>query len=136
MAPPEHERGNVKVALSNAIVGLLHDYTGRGPTRARAYYDGDLVVVMCRDTMTTAEAQLAQSGEGEFVLRLRRKVQATMSEDAVEAVEAITGRQVIAFMSDNHLEPDVAAEVFLLAREEGDGGPSAREGDGHASAEE
>jgi uncharacterized protein YbcI len=130
MATPESERGNVKVALSNAVVGLMHDYTGRGPTRARTYYDGDLVVVVLRDTMTTAEVQLAQAGQGEFVLTLRRKVQATMSEDAVAAVEEITGREVIAFMSDNHLEPDIAAEVFLLARsgaEDAAGRPPAQE---------
>jgi len=103
------------VSLSNAIVGLMHDYTGRGPSRARAYLDGDLAVVVLRETMTTAEISLAEGGEGQFVLNMRRKLQATMSEDAINAVEAVTGRKVIAFMSDNHLDPDIAAEVFLLA---------------------
>jgi hypothetical protein len=31
-----------------------------------------------------------------------------------EAVEALTGRKVVAFMSANHINPDVAAEVFVL----------------------
>jgi uncharacterized protein YbcI len=37
-----------------------------------------------------------------------------MREDLVAAVEALTGRSVLAFMSDNHIEPDLACEVFVL----------------------
>jgi hypothetical protein len=29
-------------------------------------------------------------------------------------VEEITGRKVIAFLSDNHLDPDIAVESFVL----------------------
>jgi hypothetical protein len=29
-------------------------------------------------------------------------------------VEALTGRKVIAFMSDNHVEPDMAVEIFVV----------------------
>jgi hypothetical protein len=38
----------------------------------------------------------------------------TMRADLVAGVEMITGRTVIAFLSDNHLEPDVAIESFVL----------------------
>jgi len=37
-----------------------------------------------------------------------------MTEECSEAVEEITGRKVIAFMSANHVEPDLAAEIFIL----------------------
>ena len=30
-------------------------------------------------------------------------------------IEALTGRKVIGFMSDNHIDPDLAVEVFVLA---------------------
>ena len=29
-------------------------------------------------------------------------------------VERLTGRTVIGFMSDNHIDPDIAVEVFIL----------------------
>jgi uncharacterized protein YbcI len=32
-----------------------------------------------------------------------------------DAVEEITGRKVIAFMSQVHLDPDMAAEIFVLS---------------------
>jgi uncharacterized protein YbcI len=37
-----------------------------------------------------------------------------MREDLVTAVEMIAERKVIAFMSDNHIDPDMAVEVFVL----------------------
>jgi hypothetical protein len=37
-----------------------------------------------------------------------------MRGDLVAAVEGLTRRRVIAFMSDNHIEPDIATESFLL----------------------
>jgi hypothetical protein len=38
-------------------------------------------------------------------------------------IEQLTGRTVIGFMSDNHIDPDLAVEVFIL--EPGRGGPRA-----------
>lgn len=40
-----------------------------------------------------------------------------------DAVEDITGRTVIAFMSQVHFDPDMAAEVFVLAPQADDGAP-------------
>ena len=45
---------------------------------------------------------------------MRHRFQLAMREDLVGAVELATERKVIAFMSDNHIDPDMAAEVFVL----------------------
>jgi uncharacterized protein YbcI len=37
-----------------------------------------------------------------------------MRPELVSGVKALTGRRVIAFMSDNHIDPDVAVETFVL----------------------
>jgi hypothetical protein len=37
-----------------------------------------------------------------------------MRSDCIAAIEALTDRTVTAFMSANHIEPDLAAEVFVL----------------------
>ena len=39
-----------------------------------------------------------------------------MAAEMKERVEAVTGRRVTALMSDNHVEPDMAVEVFILDR--------------------
>jgi uncharacterized protein YbcI len=49
------------------------------------------------------------------VLSVRQDFQRTMRDALVEEVERVTGRRVIAFMSDNHIDPDLACEVFILA---------------------
>jgi uncharacterized protein YbcI len=107
----------VASALSNLIVRLFNDYAGRGPVRARTYYDGDLVCVVVEDTLTKGELSLVDDGREDLVLRTRRAFQDAMREDAIAGVEEITGRTVKAFMSDNHIAPDVAVEAFVLEPE-------------------
>jgi uncharacterized protein YbcI len=109
--------GAVSAALSNAVVGLVREYTGRGPTRARASISRDLVSVVMADTLTKAERRLVERGKSDLVLQIRHEFQRTMRDDLVAAVEKITERKVIAFMSDNHIDPDMAVETFVLQPE-------------------
>ncbi len=111
--------GSLSAAISNAVVGLLHDYTGRGPTHARTTIGPDTIVVTLRDSLTKAERTLAQSGQEVEVLAMRRAFQNTMRDDLVAAVERLTGRTVEAFLSDNLHDPDVAVEIFLMHRTDG-----------------
>jgi uncharacterized protein YbcI len=75
------------------------------------------VVVMPQETMLKAERSLIEDDKAEPVAQMRRSFQQTMRADMSAAVEELTGREVIAFMSDSHLEPDYSAEVFVLAPE-------------------
>ena len=109
------------MAISNAVVGLVHDYTGRGPTHARTAIGPDIIVVTLRDSLTKAERTLAQRGQELEVLAMRRAFQNTMRDDLIAVVEQLTGRTVEAFLSDNLYEPDVAVEIFLMHPTDGDG---------------
>jgi hypothetical protein len=53
------------------------------------------------------------------VLQVRQEFRRTMRHDLVDAVEAVTERKVVAFMSDNHIDPDMAVETCVLAPEAG-----------------
>jgi uncharacterized protein YbcI len=116
MTSPEESRtpGSLSADITKAVVGVFRDYTGRGPTKARTFLNENTVHVLLEDTMTTAERQLAEGGEEEFVLDLRRKFQRTMREDLVTAVEDLSGRKVAVFMSDSSIRPDMALESFVL----------------------
>ena len=119
-----------KRAIARGMVSLFKEYVGRGPTDARAFINDGLVVVLLRDTLTTAEKTLAHADDEDLVLQLRRSFQGAMRDDAIALVERETGHQVVAFMSDNSVEPDYAAEIFVLReREDGAGQRSARHGD-------
>jgi len=112
---------SMSAAISNAVVGLLRDYTGRGPTKVRTTIGADTIVVTLRDSLTKAERTLAQRGQGLEVLAMRRAFQGTMREELIAAVEKISGRAVEAFLSDNLHEPDVAVEIFLMHPADGNG---------------
>ena len=121
MTIEQRSAGGLNSAISNAIVGVVHEYTGRGPTRARTSIRDDVVVVMLQETMLKAERSLIDDGKADLVAEIRRSFQQTMRADMSAAVEELTGRKVIAFMSDSHLEPDYSAEVFVLAPEPASG---------------
>lgn len=102
------------LAISNVNVRLLREYTGRGPTRAKTTIRDNIVVVMLEQTLTKGERVLVEKGRGENVIELRREYQEAMRDEISAEVAALTGRTVIAMMSANHLNPDLAAEIFVL----------------------
>jgi uncharacterized protein YbcI len=106
--------GEIAADISRAVVRVLHDHTGRGPTRARTELGANLVTVVLADTLTKGEQNLVAYGKAQMVLDVREQFQAAMRTDLVGAVEGITNRRVIAFMSQNHIDPDLAVEVFVL----------------------
>jgi uncharacterized protein YbcI len=115
----EHGAGQLSASISNAIVHLHREYLGRGPTKARTSIRDDTIVVVMTDTLTKAEHSLVADGKADEVLSTRHSLQGTMRNDMVSAVERITGRTVMAFMSTNHIEPDLACEILILEPEAG-----------------
>jgi uncharacterized protein YbcI len=109
-----HSDGPLAAAISNAVVGALARTTGRGPTKARTTLGENGVFVVLEDTLTRGEQTLTDAGYGAAVLDLRRHWQRVMETDLRGEIEALTGRKVIGFMSDNHIDPDLAVEVFVL----------------------
>ena len=101
-------------AVAEALVRIHRDYLGRGPEKTRALYREGTLVVMLYDALTKPERKLADSGQIDDVLAMRKTFQRAMREDSVAAVEEITGRPVVAFLSDNHVDPDISVEVFVL----------------------
>ena len=106
--------GELAVAISDAVVRALSRTTGRGPTKARTTLGDNGVFVVLQDSLTVGEQTLADAGEERAVLDLRRRWQRVMQADVSREIEQLTGRKVIGFMSDNHIDPDLAVEVFVL----------------------
>ncbi len=108
------EKEPVTVLISNHVVRVTREYTGRGPGRARTYITENVVTVVLHDTLTRGERSLVEDGRSEQVHQMRLALQETMRRDLVGGVEAILGRKVAAFMSANHMDPDLAVETFIL----------------------
>jgi len=118
--PTDRPNGHSTSAeISNAVVHLLSEYTGRGPTKARTYINDDLISVVLRDTLTKGERSLIANGSVDVVLDARKAYQAAMKQDLIAVIEKYPGRSVLAFMSENHIDPDIAVESFVLAPQKG-----------------
>jgi len=106
--------GGLNAAITSALVGIHTEHLGRGPRSASTFHYGHVVVTLMHDVLTPAEKTLTRTNQAEAVARIRHLFQETMESDFREAVERLTGRKVLAFMSGNHADPDIAAEVFIL----------------------
>jgi uncharacterized protein YbcI len=107
-------RGDMRGNISRRIVQLHKEFYGRGPTKAKTYVHGDLVVVLMRGGFTRVEETLLESGRGEAVIQQRMEFQEVMMGRFKEVVAEETGRKVVAMMSGSHQHPDLLGEVFVL----------------------
>jgi uncharacterized protein YbcI len=107
--------GETLTAISDGMVALLKEFYGRGPTRAKSYYEDDLVVCLLRGGFTRVEQTLLAGGRGTSVIQQRMEFQELMRERFEAVIENATGRRVIGFMSGNQQHPDMMCEVFILA---------------------
>ena len=113
--PAHLQGGALQAAISNGVVGTISEYTGRGPTKVRTTLSGDWVFVTLEDSLTKGERKLAEIGREDSVRRTRHDYQVAMTRDLSSLIEELTGREVLAFMSANHVDPDYAVEAFALA---------------------
>ena len=106
--------GELNAAVTSALVGIQNEHLGRGPKSASTFHHGNVIVTLMHEVMTRAEQALASSGNGPAVTSMRHLLQETMQSDFKAAVERLTDLHVVAFISGNRIEPDMAAELFVL----------------------
>jgi uncharacterized protein YbcI len=114
------ERRKQAQALSNAMTKLHRDYYGRGPGAVRTVIGHDHAMCILEDIYTPVERTLIDAGRFEAVRETRSAFQDTMQERFTSEVEQLVGRKVVGFLSQVHVDPDLAVETFIL---EPDGGP-------------
>lgn len=100
--------------ISTGLVQLHSRFYGKGPTRAKTHMVDDTVVCILRGGFTTVERTLLDTGDLESVYQMRRSFQEAMEGEFRKVVEDATSRQVIAYMSSIHVDPDLAVELFVL----------------------
>ena len=115
MADRYRLRGSeLNAALTDELVGIHTERLGRGPTTASTFYHGNTVITLMHDALTKAEKVLARRGRASEVTEVRGLYHQEMEADFRAAVERLTGRKVLAVLSGSHIEPDVAAVIFVL----------------------
>ena len=114
------DRGKLASSISNAVVGIHRQYFGRGASRTRTVMGADYVICFLEDIYTPVEKTLIEAGRFEAVKETRGAFQDTMQDRFSAEVERLVGRKVVGFLSQVHVDPDLAVETFIL---ESDGAP-------------
>ena len=101
--------------ISAAMMSVYREQFGREPARAHSHYiDGDSIACFLRGTLTRAERRLTSLDEHQRLRDMRMLFQYSAEREFREAVERITGRAVISFISGIDTKTDIASEIFLL----------------------
>jgi len=107
--------GRLLAQISTSIVAILRERYGRGPMKAKTYALDDIIVVVMRGSGFTAlEQTIMDSGQPARVVAMREEFQAYMAERYRGTIEQLTGRKVVAFLSQAHVEPDITVEMFFV----------------------
>jgi uncharacterized protein YbcI len=107
--------GQLLAAISTAFVGILREHYGRGPMKAKTYALDDLIVVVMRGSGFTAlEQTIMDSGEPDRVISMREDFQRVMAERYKDTIHELTDRNVVAFLSQAHVDPDITIEIFFM----------------------
>jgi uncharacterized protein YbcI len=106
--------GRLLAEITNRIVALMREHYGRGPVKAKTYVLDNLIVCVLTDGFTAIERTMMEGGQPDRVLEMRRDFQQLMKVRYTEMIEDLTGRKVLAFLSQAHVEPDLTIEMFLM----------------------
>jgi uncharacterized protein YbcI len=102
--------------ITRAIVAIYKEQFGRGPRHAHSHFAGpNAVICVLEGTLTPVELSLVEMGEIRELQNLRQLFQAAAETAFRDAIEAITGRATVSFMSGNDVVNDVASEIFVFA---------------------
>ena len=96
------------------MVALYAEVYGHDRTTASTYINGDVVVCILEDILSSAERELIAAGGANEVMEERVAFQTDREDEFSAAVERLTRRRVVAFLSANQASPGIACELFFL----------------------
>jgi len=107
--------GKLLEAITNSIVAILRERYGRGPVGAKTYVLDDIILVVMRGSGFTAlEQTIMESGDPGRVVEMRENFQDMMAARYTQTIEELTGRTVLAYLSQARVHPDITTETFFV----------------------
>jgi uncharacterized protein YbcI len=111
---PTEPHGALRAAVSTALVQAMARLYGRGPTKAKTYFNDDYVFCVMEGGLTPNEERLVIAGEQLLVRQYRLRFQEVVAGELVSTVEQVTGRRVLTYHSQVVFDPPRLFEIFLL----------------------
>ena len=102
-------------AVTDALVALHERYYHRAPVSAKTQMLGeDLLACVMGGVYTEVEKTMIELQRGTLVQETRSAFQQAMQQKFIDEVERLSGREVIAFISNSHVGPDMEIELFMF----------------------
>jgi uncharacterized protein YbcI len=102
-------------AVTDAMVALHERYYHRAPVSAKTQMLGeDLLACVMGGVYTEVEKTMIELQRGTLVQETRSAFQQAMQQKFIDKVELLSGREVIAFISNSHVGPDMEIELFIF----------------------
>lgn len=106
-------------AVTDELVGLHQRYHHRIPVTAKTLMLGDdLMACVMSGVYTDVEKTMIELQHTVTVQETRSAFQAAMQHKFIDVVERLSGRGVLAFVSNQHVGPDIEIELFMLTTDE------------------
>jgi uncharacterized protein YbcI len=102
-------------AVTDAMVALHRRYHHRAPVTAKTLLlDGELLVCVLGGVYTDVEKTMIELQRATIVQETRSAFQVAMEHKFIAAVERLSGREVLSFISNHHVGPDIEVELFMF----------------------
>ena len=99
--PKTKTRGEAEAAMTQAVIKFEKEYLGRGPLDARTFFVQDMILVRLRGILTGADLKLAETREGQTLIKETRRHLFESSRSLFEAmVEQIVGCRLVSLHTD------------------------------------
>ncbi len=114
-AQPPLDGDELLEAVTEAMVAFHEHYYHRTPVSARTQMLGDdLLACVLGGVYTDVEKTMIELQRSTVVQETRSAFQNAMQHRFTEEVRRLSGREVLRFISDSHVGPDLEIELFLL----------------------
>jgi uncharacterized protein YbcI len=107
-------------AVTEEMIALHRRYHHRAPVTAKTQLlGGDLLACVLGGVYTTVEQTMIELQHSTIVRETRSAFQNAMAHKFIAAVERLSGREVLDFISNHHVGPDIEIELFILRPQHG-----------------
>jgi uncharacterized protein YbcI len=122
MDPPEQDPAeqspavDVAERISNEIATIHRESYGEAVEAIETHILNDVVICVLDINLLPHERTLLEHERGvESILAVRKHFQESIGATFAASVEHMTGRRVIAFLSETNIDPPFSVEFFRLA---------------------
>ncbi len=115
-APAAPLTGDELLAAVTEVMVTFHErYHHRAPVTAKTMLLGnELLVCVLGGVYTDVEKTMIELQRTAIVQETRSAFQNAMQHRFIASIERLSGREVLAFISNHHVGPDMEIELFML----------------------